>query len=122
MVGLDETGVGDPMTDIMATDMVETVMGGLILVVFLVMVWRLGPLRILGELLAHAAMNLLFLAAIVGLGMFFVTDIGQVLGGLDTWFGLVLGVPVLVLLIGLFLGGRSWWSRGSDDGEGGDND
>lgn len=110
------------MTDFIETEYFETIMGALVLLIVLLAAWQMGPLRIIGEIFAHLAMNVLFLVVIVALGAFFMTDVGQALGGLYSWFVVILGAPVLILVGGLLTGVCSRWRRGGDDtGDGSDD-
>ncbi|MFK7943884.1 MAG: hypothetical protein AB8B85_13360 [Paracoccaceae bacterium] len=90
------------MTELLESEAFGTVMGGILLLGLVVLVWKAGPLRVLGELAAHAVFT--FVALVVAgliLWFFAVTTIGQSLGGIATGVTLILISPFIMIAVGI---------------------
>ena len=90
------------MTAIITSETSQTVLGGIIVLFVLALVIKVGPLRFLGEMLAHLAFKIIFVLLAFGvLYLFANTQMGEALGGLSTGLVLVFAAPFVFLIIGL---------------------
>ena len=106
------------MNEFMQDDRVATVVGGALLLFFLYLVVKLGPLRVLAEMAGHAVMNVVgIVVLILVLGFFAGTSIGQSLGGLYTGFAIILGAPVVMIAVGVYQGWRGRKNKPHDDSD-----
>ena len=88
------------MIDFMTTDTFETIMGGLIVLFVVALAIKMGPLRFLGEMMAHLVIKIGFVVMAFGVLLLFAnTGIGEALGGVGTGLIVVFAAP-FVLLIG----------------------
>ena len=77
-------------------------MGGLIVLSIIALAIKIGPLRFIGEMLAHLAFKVIFVVLAVGvLYLFASTEMGEALGGVSTGLVLVFAAPFVFLIIGL---------------------
>ena len=100
------------MAEFFDSDVFETIIGGVIVLVVIALAIRMGPLRFLGEMLAHLAFKILFVVMALGLLVLFAqTGIGQALGGVGTGLIVIFALPFLWLMgVGL----HGWLRRKPD--------
>ena len=87
------------MADFFESDVFETVIGGLIVLLVIALAIKMGPLRFFGEMLAHLAFKIVFL--VVGFGiliLFAQTGIGGAVGGVETGLIVIIVLPFLWLI------------------------
>ena len=104
------------MSGFFASDTFETLMGGLILLFVLALAIKMGPLRFIGEMLAHLAFKIVFLVVAIGVLFVFIdTEISQSLGGIDTALYLIFGAPFVLIVIGIVQAWRKPKPEDDDD-------
>ena len=104
------------MMAFLESDTFATVMGGIIILFLLALVWKVGPLRVLGDILGHAAVTAGFIILAVLTFLFFAeTGIGQRLGGVETGLYVVFIGPFVLLALSLLA--AFVWPRKRSDGK-----
>ena len=97
------------MTEFLASDAFETIMGGVIVIFVIALAIKMGPLRFLGEMLVHFIIKVVFVILVFGLLFLFArTGIGEKLGGVGTGLVVLLGLPFVWLAVSLV---RAWLMR-----------
>ena len=92
------------MSDFLLSETFGTVMGGIIILFLLALAWKVGPLRVLGDILGHALATAAFIILVIGIFLFFAeTGLGQRLGGVETGLYVVFIGPFVLLAVSLLM-------------------
>ncbi|MEM7506293.1 MAG: hypothetical protein AAF415_06070 [Pseudomonadota bacterium] len=102
------------MTDLLTQESSEQIVGGLMLLCTLILLWKIGIRSILSDLVGQLLAPVVIVLALVAMAVFFATDLGQRLGGIDSLKALVFTLSAVLVAIGLWRIFRNVTSRGDN--------
>lgn len=90
------------MTDLMTTEASEQIVGVLMLLCTLVLLWKIGIRQILRDLVGQLLAPIVIVLGLVGMAVFFASDLGESLGGFDSLKALVFAMSAVLVAIGFW--------------------